>query len=134
MIDYNIPEEYANADFGFSVIDEETYQAQQSSATETAPTIDENDITRVVLNALSPLEDKLDLLLQRKTVEESDDVQLAITHAEEEVRNKVTKLEKIIMPLLVNLLKTAEKEYVYWPNRAPQVQEVIDKVLTITRS
>jgi hypothetical protein len=37
------------------------------------------------------------------------------------------------MPLLVNLLKTADKEYIHWPNRATQVQSTIDKVLAITR-
>lgn len=129
----NIPAEYANADFGFSAVDEATFKANQAEAESTPPSIDENDITRVVLNALGPLEDKLDRLLQRRQVEETDDVQLAIVQAQEEANSKVTELEKIIMPLLVNLLKTADKEYLYWPNRATQVQSQIDKVLAITR-
>lgn len=129
----NIPAEYANADFGFSAVDEATFKANQAEAEVTPPSIDENDITRVVLNALGPLEDKLDLLLQRRQIEETDDVQIAIAQAEEEVSAKVSELEKIIMPLLVNLLKTADKEYLYWPNRAEQVQDQIDKILAITR-
>ena len=129
----DIPAEYANADFGFSAIDEATYIAKQDTATETPPSIDENDLTRVVLNALSPLEDKLDTLLTRRNVEESDDVQVAITQAKEEVAAKVNDLEKLIMPLLVNLLKTADKEYIHWPNREAQVQGTINKVLAITR-
>ena len=129
----DIPAEYANADYGFSAIDEATYIAKQDSATETPPSIDENDLTRVVLNALSPLEDKLDSLLTRRNVEESDDVQLAIAQAQQEVKGKVEDLEKLIMPLLVNLLKTADKEYIHWPNREAQVKGTIDKVLAITR-
>jgi hypothetical protein len=39
----------------------------------------------------------------------------------------------LIMPLLVNLLKTADKEYIHWPNREAQVKSTIDKVLAITR-
>jgi hypothetical protein len=132
MID--IPEEYSSVDFGFSAIDEATYQSQQATSAETVPSIDENDLTRVVLNALAPLEDKLDLLMQRKQVEESDDVTLAIAQAQEEIKSKVTELEKLIMPLLVNLLKTADREYIYWPDRQAQVQATIDKVLAITRS
>lgn len=129
-----IPAEYSNVDFGFSAIDEATFKANQEVAESTPPSIDENDLTRVVLNALSPLEDKLDLLLQRKRVEESDDIQLAIAEAQDKIRSKLTELEKLIMPLLVNLLKTADKEYIHWPNRAAQVQGTIDKVLAITRN
>jgi len=128
-----IPAEYQNLDFGFSAIDEATYAANQDSAIETPPSIDENDLTRVVLNALAPLEDKLDTLLTRRNVEESDDVQLAIAQAQEEVFGKLTELEKLVMPLLVNLLKTADKEYIHWPNRGTQVKSTIDKVLAITR-
>ncbi len=128
-----IPEEYTNADYGFSAIDEATYKAQQTVNEETPPSIDENDLNRVVLNALSPIEDKLDSLIKKRQISENDDVQLAIAKAQSEAIEKVTELEKIIMPLLVNLLKTKEKEYIHWPNRGPQVQASIDKVLAITR-
>jgi len=129
----DIPAEYTNLDYGFSAVDEATFQANQDSAESTPPSIDENDLTRVVLNAIAPLEDKLDTLLTRRNVEESDDLNLAIAQAQDEISGKVTELEKIVMPLLVNLLKTSDKEYIHWPNRAPQVQATIDKVLAITR-
>jgi len=129
----DIPAEYANLDFGFSAVDEATFQANQDAAESTPPSIDENDLTRVVLNALAPLEDKLDTLLTRRNVEESDDLNLAIAQAQDEISGKVTELEKLIMPLLVNLLKTADKEYIHWPNRETQVKSTIDKVLAITR-
>ena len=129
----NIPAEYANIDFGFSAVDEAEFKANQHEAETTPPSIDENDLNRIVLNSLAPLEDKLDRLLLRQQAEESDDIQLAIAQAEEEVKGKVEELEKIIMPLLVNLMKTADKEYIHWPNRAKQVQATIDKVLALTR-
>jgi hypothetical protein len=128
-----IPEEYTEADYGFSAIDEATYKAQQAVNEETPPSIDENDLNRVVLNALSPLEDKLDSLLKNRQVLENDDVQFAIAKAQDDATKKVTELEKIVMPLLVNLLKTKDKEYIHWPDRGPQVQSSIDKVLAITR-
>ena len=37
------------------------------------------------------------------------------------------------MPLLVNLLKTADKEYIHWPNRGPIIKAQIDKILELTR-
>lgn len=134
MTDYKIPEEYSSADYGFSAIDEATYKAQQQANEETPPSIDENDINRAVLNALSPLEDKLDLLLKQKRAEDDDNVQVAIASANENASGKVKQLEEIIMPLLVNLLKTSDKEYIHWPNREAALQEQIQKVLTITRS
>jgi len=91
------------------------------------------DFLALVLNALAPIEDKIDTLMTRRNAEEADDVQVAIAQATEEVKGKTDQLEKLIMPLLVNLLKTADKEYIHWPNRETQVKSTIDKVLAITR-
>ena len=133
MSDYKIPEEYSKADFGFSAIDEATYKAQQAVNEVTPPSIDENDVNRAILNALSPLEDKIDLLLKQRRASDDENVQMAITGANEDAAGKVSQLEEIIMPLLVNLLKTADKEYIHWPNRENAINEQIKKVLKITR-
>ena len=125
----NIPEEYSSIDFGFSAIDEATFKANQTEAETTPPSIDENDLTRVILNALEPIENKIDSLMKRKNIDEEDEVKFAVG----EVNEKVMELEKLIMPILVNLLKTADKEYIHWPNRQAQVQGMIDKVLAISR-
>ena len=127
-----IPDEYTAADFGFTAIDETTYAANQQTA-QTTPPVDENDLTRIVLNALVPIEDKLDRILLQKSIEEADEVKTAIALTEEQVKSRLTELEKLIMPLLVNLLKTADKEYIYWPNREEKVQSVIDQLLALTR-
>jgi hypothetical protein len=57
----------------------------------------------------------------------------AKAQAVDNVNAKLTAVEKIVMPLLVNLLKTAEKEYIYWPNREKAVKETADKILKLTR-
>lgn len=54
--------------------------------------------------------------------------------AEEQLKAKLLEVEKLIMPLLVNLMKNSEKDYIHWPNRAPLIQKQIDKILAITRS
>lgn len=45
----------------------------------------------------------------------------------------VRSLEKIIVPLLMNLIKTADNPYIHWPNRRAICQEFLDQVLVITR-
>jgi hypothetical protein len=126
-----IPEEYSSFDYGFSAVSE---IPSSNSIVTTTQSIDENDITRVLLNALRPVEDKLDVLLTRKAADEGEDFTFALSQAEQDYKNKIQELEKIIMPLLVNLLKTADKDYIFWPDRAPIIQGAIDKVLKITRS
>ena len=132
--EYEIPEEYSNADYGFSAIDEATYKAQQAENEITPPSIDENDVQRAVLNAMKPIEDKLDLLMNRKRAEDDDAVAAALSEAGSTVSEKLKGLEEIIMPLLINLKKTADKEYIYWPNRTEAIDKEIQKVLTLTRS
>jgi hypothetical protein len=50
-----------------------------------------------------------------------------------EVNSKLVEIEKMILPLLHNLLKNKDKEYIYWPNREVIVKEQINKVLAVTR-
>ena len=55
------------------------------------------------------------------------------TTAEEQLRAKLLEVEKLIIPLMVNLMKDPDKEYIHWPNRTPLIQKQIDKILSITR-
>lgn len=52
----------------------------------------------------------------------------------EEYKARLLQLEKLVMPFFTKLLKTADKEYIYWPNRKPLVESQIQKILTLTRS
>ena len=51
----------------------------------------------------------------------------------EEYKARLTQVEKLIMPFLSNLLKTADKPYINWPNRRPILEAQIQKILTLTR-
>jgi hypothetical protein len=57
----------------------------------------------------------------------------ALTEKEQELAQKVKVLESIIVPLLNNLIKTADKAYIHWPNRKEKCQEMLEKVLKTTR-
>jgi hypothetical protein len=51
----------------------------------------------------------------------------------ENYKHRLAEVEKLIMPFLTNLLKTADKPYINWPNRKPILETQIQKVLSLTR-
>ena len=51
----------------------------------------------------------------------------------EEYKARLAQVEKLIMPFLTNLLNTADKPYINWPNRKPILESQIQKILTLTR-
>lgn len=121
-----IPQEYMDMDFGFSAVDEIPQQQ---------PTYDPQPIQEDVeglKDNIIRIEQKLDSLMI-KLSDYDDEFNLVREHTEEEVRSKLVQVEKLIMPLLVNLLKTSDKDYIHWPNRKDKVQSQIDKLLSITR-
>jgi hypothetical protein len=56
------------------------------------------------------------------------------TDTAEAYKAKLAEVEKLIVPFLTKLLKTADKEYIYWPNRKPAIEKQIERILKITRS
>jgi hypothetical protein len=52
----------------------------------------------------------------------------------DETKNKLQQVEGLILPLLKNLMKNPDKDYIHWPNRGPVIQKQIDKITAITRS
>ncbi len=52
----------------------------------------------------------------------------------EEYKARLMQLEKLVMPFFTKLLKTADKEYIYWPNRKTLVEAQIQKILSLTRN
>jgi hypothetical protein len=135
MTTRTIPQEYLafrqQDDFGFSAIDE-----TEVNRTVDPETLQETIIVRESITqsseSLQRVEDKLDQMLSLY-----NDGKLGLEaerdKMEDEVKKNLKTLEQLIMPLLVNLMKNPEKEYIYWPNRTAKIQEQIDKVLTLTR-
>lgn len=50
-----------------------------------------------------------------------------------QVDNKAKRLYDAITPLLDNLRKNSEKEYILWPNRKPTIDAFEEKLLSILR-
>jgi hypothetical protein len=129
-----IPTEYlslrTSEDFGFSAVDE----------TEVTQTVDTNTLETTVIRetvstsseAVARVEQKMDMILQ---LYNDGKLGLELERAKllEQTSSKLMDLEKMIIPLLVNLMKNPDKEYIYWPNRRDKIQEQIDKIIAITR-
>ena len=66
--------------------------------------------------------------------DELDIVQSASQTADEltAVKEKLTKLEAAIHPLLDNLAKNAEKDYIFWPNRQEKIAQFRSYIAGIT--
>jgi hypothetical protein len=122
----NVPAEYLSFDFGFSAVDEKDMLAKQKAPTVEAPVID----TSTIEEKFDRIDEKLDqVLIEFARMQDN----VAANATEDEMRDKIRQLEAIIVPLLNNLLKTADKEWIHWPNRRETVQLQLDKVLKITR-
>ena len=48
-------------------------------------------------------------------------------------QDRLKEVEKIILPFLTNLYKTAEQPYIHWPNRGPAIEKQMQKILKLTR-
>ena len=129
-----IPAEYlglrTEEDFGFSAVDE----------TQVTQTVDPNTLETTVIRetvstsseAVARVEQKIDSILSLYN-EGKLGLELERQMLQVEVQDKLSELEKLIVPLLVNLMKNPDKEYIYWPNRKEKLQDQIDKVLLLTR-
>lgn len=70
------------------------------------------------------------------TAVDEDEFNAVIAEKEEtaeEYKQRLQQVEKIIMPFLTKLLKTADQPIIKWPNRAKVLEEQIQKILKLTR-
>lgn len=51
----------------------------------------------------------------------------------QEYKDRLHQVEKLIMPFLTKLLKTADQPIIKWPNRKETLEAQIQKILALTR-
>lgn len=61
----------------------------------------------------------------KKKVEEQTKV---VAQTSREMKDKLHTLRDMIMPLLNNLAKDPQKEYILWPDRSKKIQAFIKKI------
>ncbi len=96
---------------------------------------------------ISRMEEKVDKILAMESSqvasaleEQGSSIRAVIDEVEErkgELNEKFTgklkELESLVVPMLKGLMKNADKEYIFWPNRTPILEKQIEKVYSITR-
>ena len=55
------------------------------------------------------------------------------TSSAEDYKKRLDAVEKLIVPFLQKLYATSDKEYIYWPNRKPIIENQLNKILKLTR-
>ena len=119
-----IPEELLNGDydFGFTPADEDELNALVQLDDQTTP------------DEIKEMQDKLDMILQMNSTCEGS---YAVKEQYDELlKVKMEEIEKVTLPLLLNLKKNNQKDYIHWPGgeREAKCDLQIQKVLNITRS
>jgi len=46
----------------------------------------------------------------------------------------IEQMDNFIRPLLENLMKDSDKDYIYWPNRSEMIQKQIEKLNSIQKT
>ena len=70
------------------------------------------------------------------TAEDEEDYEAVIAEKDEtveEYKQRLQQVEKLIIPFLSKLLKTADQPIIKWPNRKPVIEAQIQKILNLTR-
>ena len=122
--DHQIPDEFLNDEFdwGFTAADEDELNALVQLDDQTTP------------DEIKEMQDKLDLILQMNSTCEGS---VAVKEQYDELlKVKMEEIEKVTLPLLLNLKKNKAKDYLYWPGgeREAKCDLQIQKLLNITRS
>lgn len=66
--------------------------------------------------------------MERQLQQQVEQKEQELSLTSKEYKDKLETLYKLIMPLLLNLAKDDEKEYIYWPERTKKMKAFIDKV------
>tara|TARA_R100001591_G_scaffold65855_1_gene75336 strand:+ start:57 stop:407 length:351 start_codon:yes stop_codon:yes gene_type:complete len=113
--------EYEDFDFGFTTVDADEVEGGEDKVTETQIANEvASEVSSSVLEKIGELEDKVMDIMESIQVQKED-------------KTTMEEIEELILPLLYNLLKNPEREYICWPNRTEVIQKQIDKILQLTR-
>ena len=116
-----------NYDFGFTTVDEDEVQEFETAVQE--------KVAKATQQETGVLESKMDKLLKLREDDASYQILFEKRKAELEdiYKDQMRKVEKLILPLLHNLMKNPENEYIKWPGRTDIIQSQINKIVAITR-
>ena len=140
----------ADGDWGFTSVKSKPTESQSKETQEVVKQTADGVGKAVSSEIINRLEGKLDKLTRlvgdtKDTVVSKNETELEIAKKQmddeydlrkdnlgKEAKEKFSKLEKLIIPLLVKLAKSPEA-YIHWPNRAEVIESQLKKIVAITR-
>jgi len=112
-------------DFGFTAVDDiPTGEVQPQQ-----PVVAKVDDVQ-----LNTIIDKIERI--ESLIIQSDSSGMINEHRElvqQDVAGKLKQVEDLILPLLYNLQKNPEKDYIHWPNRVAIIDKQVEKIKAVTR-
>tara|TARA_B100000214_G_scaffold342437_1_gene290243 strand:+ start:293 stop:712 length:420 start_codon:yes stop_codon:yes gene_type:complete len=137
--------DYTN-DFGFTAVDQDELKTKTGEdasigkeVAEKLEAVAKSSAGQANSAQIEELDSKIDMLskLVSKSLNELEDHKENLTSIDSkkelDFKDRLIECEKLILPLLQNLMKNEEKEYIYWPNRKAIIQQQIDRLQKITR-
>ena len=142
-----------SGDWGFTGVAEKPSDKSVSDSKQTEQVVKQtaDGVGKVVSSEIvSRLESKLDKIYKevssaKAEIKEKNETELEIAKKQmddeydlrkdqvgKDSKEKFSKLEKLIIPLLVKLAKSPEA-YIHWPNRAEVIESQLKKIVAITR-
>lgn len=112
-------------DFGFTAVDD-----MPTTTTEPSQPV----VAQVDDKQLQTLLDKMERL--ESLIISNDDSDMINEHrqlVQQDVVTKLKQVEDLILPLLYNLQKNPEKDYIHWPGRTAIIDKQIEKIKAVTR-
>ena len=83
---------------------------------------------------ITSIQDKLEMILQMNAT--CDGANAVKSQYDELLKAKMSEVEALVMPLLINLKKNGDKDYMYWPGdqRVAQCDLQIERILNVTKA
>ena len=125
--EFGVDIDFENFDFGFSSVSEEEVKVAKGKQEQVEQKVTETAQTTV------NLEKNLDTLTNLIQSRNSEDLETKKAELYSKYQEQMKSVEKLTLPLLYNLLKSADEAYIHWPNRKEMLENQIRKILEVTR-
>ncbi len=114
----------SNQSFGFMAVNEDELKDIIGGV---------KDVKEVTPEQISAIEEKLQLIVEMNSTCEGAGAVKA--QYDELLKAKMNEVEQLVLPLLINLKKNGDKDYLYWPGaqRTAQVELQTERILNITQ-
>ncbi len=133
-------------DFGFTAVDQEELKTKTGEdatigkeVAEQLKAVAKSSAGQANSTQIDALDVKIDLLtkLVSNTLgeleEHKENLSSIDSNKELDYKDRLVECEKLILPLLQNLMKNEDKEYIYWPNRTEILQKKLEELNLIQK-